>query len=111
MTTLPMPVLPPRISGSEISVFLIIYIIIAFVLSLICIRIFKQNDYHAYILSKGLSEMSYSVYIMERIRDTFTETVSEISQKIEEFVLQAHSYVIRTTYPSIARNIIYRNNL
>lgn len=90
-------------------VFLIVYIVLAFVLSLICIRIFKQDDYHAYILSKGLSELSYSGYIMTRIRETFSETVSEISQKIEEFVLQIHRYVVQTTYPSVAKNIIYRN--
>jgi hypothetical protein len=91
---------------SEISIFLIVYVGISLILSIICIRVFKQEDYHAHILSTGVSDMSYTGYVYERV----SLNLSEISQKIERRIRNVYYQFVQLSYPAVAKNIIYKND-
>ena len=92
---------------SEISIFLIIYVVISLIVSMICISIFKQDDYRAHILSKGVSDLSYTGYIYERI----SGNISEISQKSEERLRNMYYSLVQWMYPTVAKNIIYKDTM
>jgi len=92
---------------SEISIFLVIYVVISLILSIICIRVFKQEDYHAYTLAKGLTDMSYTGYVYERV----SLNLSEISQKIERRIRNLYYQFVQLSYPTVAKNIIYKDGV
>jgi hypothetical protein len=93
----------------EYSTILGIYLAIAVAVSAICVSIFKEGDYHTHMVSRGLSDMSYTAYIYERICHNLVNTFKKVEDMVETMARNIYNNLVKVAYPTIAKNIIYKD--
>jgi hypothetical protein len=105
---------------SEIGDYILIYVFFAAAISGICLYIYPTEEYQKHIsgMTKSSnfdSEYTYSNYIYRQISlkcseilENVQEMVETVQQVISDIQGQVHGKFVEMSYPSVAKNTIYK---